>query len=226
MHIEKPPLRTENESIIYDLIDGWADGFIPRISDVFIRSGKALEKIGKDLKIELLVEDYETQVSMATDFSLGSQLNPDTGVLRLAHFITLHSEFEQLWKELFTVVHEVANLGIPKKTYPIAHGCIPSEVNVITAVINKWVILLDYNFLRNKMVHGKTPPSAIFESIKNKVELNEIKGLVIKEIRADQENPESKANAYYILQQEFVDLYEIYTTNFLYELASAICPNR
>jgi hypothetical protein len=215
MNIERQLAFTDNEASIHSLIQDWDIHFIPTFSDIFLRSEGFLKSASAELLSKIEEEDSETRESMFSNPWLEPQINPDISLLRHSHFITIHSEFEQRWDILRPLLYK--NLGKAPEKYSISNQINRDKPDVIVDTIFKWQVLFSYNFLRNKILHGKASPSKQLEELKRCVEAGEIKGLTVFD---------EYDGAYFHIGDEFITGYENATVGFLKEVFESVCPNR
>lgn len=159
--------------------------FCEHINQTFDIAEKAVLLNSEEYKAWYKREDFETQESIY-HYDTGFQINttPLTEVLRTANFITIHSEFENTWKEIF----RIHNQFLPKREFSSLNDkFLTNNHSNPTCVLDKVVgankILISYNYLRNKIVHQNALTiSPEYSDLKEYVESGEIEHLKIKEV--------------------------------------------
>lgn len=158
--------------------------FYEHINQTFDIAEKAVLLNSEKYKTWFESEDYETRQSIYL-YDPDHQLNitPLNEMLRNAHFITIHSEFENTWREIL----RIHNQFLPKREYsPLNDKFLTNSKAVPTCILDKVVkenkILISYNYLRNKIVHQNAPTnSPEYLDLKKYVDLGEIEHLKILE---------------------------------------------
>jgi hypothetical protein len=158
--------------------------FYEHINQTFDIAERAVLMNSEDYKGWFESEDFETQRSIFL-YDMGHQINtiPLTELLRNAHFITIHSEFESNWKEI-SLIH---NQFLPERKFAKLSYKFLSDENynpscILDKVVNQNKILISYNYLRNKIVHQNAPTNCPeYKELKKYVDLGEIEHLKIIE---------------------------------------------
>lgn len=127
--------------------------FYEHINFTFETAEKAIVEHAKQYNAEFEKEDFEVRHNIFLHDPM-HELNsvPLTETLYKSHFITMHSEFERAWREIV----EIHNQFLPERKY----GKLTDEFMrkgdpncILDKVLNKHLVLLSYNFVRNKIVH-------------------------------------------------------------------------
>lgn len=129
--------------------------FFEHIYQTFEIAEKAICLNGKKYNDSFNKENFDTKQSISL-YDAGHVLKgiPLTEMLHKAHFITLHSEFENSWKEII----KIHNHYYPSRAYaPLNDKFLSPKTSncILDKVVKKHLILISYNYVRNKIVHQK-----------------------------------------------------------------------
>lgn len=152
----------EFEREIDDLVGDWQQGyglsyFYHQLNDTFTKSEEALSQAAQKYNEAFQKEDVEVRATtFRNDPNHDMNSAPPLHTLRKAHFITAHSEFEMVWERvdkifsIHTSGHSEHGLNynyIKQRSF--------STSNILHKIVDQYQVLLTYNFLRNRIVHGK-----------------------------------------------------------------------
>ncbi len=159
--------------------------FCEHVNQTFEIAEKAVLLNSEEYKAWFKSEDFETRQSIYL-YDIGHQINtaPLTEVLRKAQFITIHSEFENTWKEII----RIHNQFLPNREFSSLNDKFLTNNHsnpncVLDKVVTENKILLSYNYLRNKVVHQNAPTiSPEYSDLKKYVESGKIEHLKITEM--------------------------------------------
>ena len=131
------------------------DFFFEHVFQTFTIAEKAILKHSSEYKEWFDNEDFETKQSVYfNDPQYEININPLTDMLYKSHFITIHSEFENTWKEIVQLYN---NYFPPRDFFSLNDKFLtPKFFNascLLDRVVNKHQVLLSYNYVRNKIVH-------------------------------------------------------------------------
>lgn len=219
MNIEKQVPRSENEEEIYSQILWWDNEFLPNLYSTFKRSEELLLKEANSLLQNIRLEDEETQHSLYFDNSFQLILKPSIHTLRISHFIIIHSEFEQLWNILRPLFYK--NINKDPTEFKFNDKIKEDSTDIIKITALEWDTLMSYNYLRNKIVHGKAKKCTELTMLQHNVASGNILGLEIKELKLK----EKKEMVEFTLGKDFALCYEKHITQFLWTMFERVCAN-
>jgi len=131
--------------------------YFQQLHDTFSKSETAILKYADEYLKEFNKEDDEVKESIVSndpDHQIKSTPLVDT--LRKSYFITVHSEFESIWKEIISIYNTHFP---PRDTISLSETfLIHSSFNasrLLDKVVLKHKVLISYNYIRNKIVHQK-----------------------------------------------------------------------
>ncbi len=159
------------------------DFFFEQIYHTFEIAEKAICLNSKNYNDSFSKEDFDTKQSISF-YDAGHVLNgiPLTEMLHKAHFITLHSEFENSWKEII----KIHNHYYPsRESASLNDKFLSSKTSncIIDKVVNKHQILISYNYVRNKIVHQNavttSPEFSTLMGYINSMEIQHLKVSVV-----------------------------------------------
>lgn len=131
------------------------DFFFEQLHSAFLKSEDVIKENSDKYLTRLDAEDDEVKQSIINnDPEYQLQSNPPFEVLRKSYFITVHSEFENIWKE---IIKEYNNYFTPIPVFSFNDKFFdPPNFNparLLDKVAKRHEILVSYNYIRNKMVH-------------------------------------------------------------------------
>jgi hypothetical protein len=131
------------------------DFFFEHIYQTFDIAEKAINKHSPEYRDWFDSQDYETRHSIYFyDVEHEISCKPLTEMLHKSHFITVHSEFESIWKEIIKIHNKYFT---PRNFASLSYEFLkPQNFNptcLLDRVVNNHKILLSYNYVRNKIVH-------------------------------------------------------------------------
>jgi len=157
--------------------------YFDKVYQTFLEAEKYLLKKSNEYLADFEKEDYEIKVSMSRDSSHDIEAYPSVDLLRQSYFVTIHSEFEEIWiniKDIYNQFHtpitrEKLNFNYLSKPYF-------NNNNLLDKVVSNNQNILSYNYIRNRFVHNKIiPTSNEFLKTKNYIDNGEIKNISIKQ---------------------------------------------
>jgi|GEM_PF-2707493 len=152
--------------------------YLNQLHDAFLKSEVALTKYSDEYLTEFNKEDFEVKQSIVlNDPEHSLKSIPLVDELRKSYFITVHSEFEKIWKEIITIYNNyftpraIISLSYNFETHPSFNTSI-----LLDKIVLKYKVLFSYNYIRNKIVHQKAVLTAPeYQLMLADVDVNKIK---------------------------------------------------
>lgn len=131
--------------------------FFEHVYHTFEIAKKEIEKHSNEYNTWFENQDFETRQSIYLyDAGHSINSNPLTDTLYKSHFITIHSEFENAWKEIIAIHNKYF---FPREAVSLNDKILTAQIFNPNCLLDKVVmnnkILISYNYLRNKIVHQK-----------------------------------------------------------------------
>jgi len=157
--------------------------YFEKVYQTFLEAEKYLLKKGNEYLADFEKEDYEIKVGMSRDSSHDTEAYPSVDLLRQSYFVTIHSEFEEIWKqikEIYNQFHTPTTIGSLNFNYLLnPHFDLN---NLLDKIVSTNQILLSYNYIRNKVVHNNISPSCqYYLRTENYILNGDIKNISIKQ---------------------------------------------
>lgn len=158
------------------------DFFFEHIYQTFDIAEKTIRKHANEYKDWFDSNDYETRQSIYFhDVQHEINSNPLTEMLHKSHFITIHSEFENTWKEIIKIHN---NYFTPRSVASLSDKFLTPRIFnpecLLDRVVSNHEILISYNYLRNKIVHqNAVMTSPEYLNLMNNINSQNIKHLKV-----------------------------------------------
>lgn len=181
---------TDFEEELNQLIGGYHESYgleyyFLQLHDTFLKSEAAIVKYADEYLKQFDKEDDDVKDSIERyDPEHQLKSTPLVDTLRKSYFITAHSEFESVWKEVITIY----NNHFPTTQRPIIalndkfliHPSF-NAAHLFDKVVLNHKVLISYNYIRNKIVHQK----AVTTSPEYQTMLAHVQGGKINHLRID-----------------------------------------
>lgn len=186
MKVKKRPTYNQFEKSILDIVGSIETGlhfYFNHLYYSFQIAEKAILKESEVYKEWYKNEDLDTKQSIHSHDPV-YQFHNTTLIPTLlsSYFVTLHSEFDIIWKNIL----EIHNKHYPhREKFPINDNYLhdlSSNSCILDIALDNHKILIDYNLIRNKIVHGYCKTiSPEYQRVKEHVETGLIKYITIVE---------------------------------------------
>lgn len=162
------PVYDDFEQEVFELIGSIQDMsgvayYFYELDTVFMTSEVCLRERAEAYNVSLRDEDPKVLRSIIfSDPDHAIKSIPNLQALWKAYFIAVHSEFEHSWRTIYeafnTFTSATTSYGKIADTY--FNGKTPASYTRLDTLVSVHPLLFDYNFIRNKIVHGKVNTSS------------------------------------------------------------------
>lgn len=194
-----------------------------QLHDTFSKSEAAIVKYADDYLNKFNKEDDEVKDSIERyDPEHLLKSTPLVDTLRKSYFITAHSEFESIWKEVITIynTHFTSSqkpiISLNDKYLIHSSFC---ATNLLDKVVSNHQVLISYNYIRNKIVHQK----AVTTSPEYQTMLTQIQSGKIRHLRTEVDGTNAQ---FFIEDIQFVNDYTGYIIGFLTDIVETSYNDR